>query len=188
MESTGSNTVSDLRKLQKFLDDAYRASYLDGHIKGSIAYQMLALREKEGRNQTQFGELIGKPQSVVSRLEDAEYGGVNVNTLIEIASRLGIGLLVRFCDFETLLAANISPEGLAVENINETIQRRLQPSLAQTAAYISAPTMATNEGITATWQTNPIPNQPLPTFPELETPSFATFIPTQVSPLWDHSI
>ena len=37
-----------------------------------IAYQIQALREKVGLNQTDFAKKIGKTQSVVSRLEDTD--------------------------------------------------------------------------------------------------------------------
>ena len=65
---------------------------------GSIAHQIRALREKSGLNQKQFGDEIGKPQSVVSRLEDTEYGGITVNTLLDIAKARNVGLKVEFTD------------------------------------------------------------------------------------------
>ena len=168
--------MSDLSKLQKFQDDSYREAYLDAHVKGGIAYQVQALREKSGRNQTEFGELIGKPQSVVSRLESTEYGAVNVNTLVDIANRLKIGLLIRFCDFETLTVADVSPEAFAVENIDETINRLNTLTPPQTISY----TGNFQVGVTAakgsiTWQTSQIPNQS-PSYQEVETPNFAMFI------------
>ena len=115
--------MSDLNKLKKFSNDSYRESYLDSHVKSSIAYQIQALREKAGLNQSDFGKLVGKPQSVISRLENTEYGGVNVNTLLQIANRLKIGLLVRFCDFDTILDLDVGPESMKVENIEETLRR-----------------------------------------------------------------
>jgi transcriptional regulator with XRE-family HTH domain len=183
--------VSDLSKLQKFLDDLYRVSYLDSHVKGSIAYQIQALRETEGLNQTQFGALIGKPQSVVSRLEDTEYGSVNVNTLLQIANRLKIGLDIRFCNFETILNADVSPAALTVEKINETIGRLLAAASPQPTknVVVSADIVATIQG-SSVWQTPPLPNQqqPLQVFQGSGTRNFGTSIPTPVSPQWDPSI
>ena len=134
--------MSDLSKLQKFLDDSYRVSYLDAHVKGSIAYQIQALREKLGLTQTQFGTLIGMPQPVVSRLEDTEYGGVNVNTLLQIANRLGIGLNVSFVRFDTVLDTDVSPAALAVETIKETISRLTAGASLQPAVEVVALTPA----------------------------------------------
>ncbi len=121
--------MSDLNKLKKFLTDDYRVAYLDSHVKGSIAYQIQALREKLGLTQTEFGALVGMPQAVISRLERAEGGAVNVNTLLKIANGLKIGLAVRFCNFETVLRSDVSPEGLVVESIQETMNRLLQGEL-----------------------------------------------------------
>jgi transcriptional regulator with XRE-family HTH domain len=183
----GKDAVSDLSKLQKFLDDSYRVSYLDSHVKGSIAYQIQALREKEGLNQTQFGVLIGKPQSVVSRLEDTEYGSLNVNTLLQIANRLKIALNIRFCNFETILNADVSPAALTVENINETIGRLL--AAASPPPTKNAVVSATIQG-SSVWQTPPLPNQQqsLQVFQGSGTHNFGTSIPTAVSAQSDHSI
>jgi len=182
--------VSDLNKLQKFLDKSYRDSFLESHVKGSIAYQIQALREKEGLNQTEFGKLIGKPQSVVSRLEGTEYGGVNVNTLLQIAYALNVALEVKFCDFGTILMSDVSPDGLKVENIYETINREkvkaiwsemvTQTFAAWTATAAKNVSTLTSEGISP-WPISPTPNQPLiPShFPGSGTLNFVTYIPTQ---------
>jgi transcriptional regulator with XRE-family HTH domain len=120
--------VTDLNKLKKFQHDSYRVSYLDTHVKGSVAYQIQALRTKLGLSQTEFGKLVGMPQSVISRLEDMDHSG-SVATLLRIANRLKIGLQVRYCNFETILDEDVSPTAFAVENINETIARRLQEAV-----------------------------------------------------------
>jgi transcriptional regulator with XRE-family HTH domain len=157
--------VSDLTELQKFLNAAYREAYLDSYVKGGIAYQIQALREKENVSQTKFGAIIGMPQTVVSRLEDTEYGAVRINTLLKIANALGIGLDVRFCNFETVLSADMSPTALRVENINETVARRVRaaipPSPKNEIQLSGASDQQTIEG-SRTWQTNPVPNQPPP--------------------------
>jgi transcriptional regulator with XRE-family HTH domain len=178
--------VSDLSKLQKFLDDSYRESYLEAHVKGSIAYQIQALREQASLNQTEFGELIGKPQSVVSRIESTEYGGANVNTLIEIANRLKIGLQIRFCDFETVLSANLSPEGLKVENIQQTISRLQAPVTTHlTNTSVTMVRTSSSTGTIQAWQTQQIPNQPQSQmYPGSGTLNFERYTPTQVSPAY----
>lgn len=181
--------MSDLSKLKKFLDDDYRASYLDSHVNGSIAYQIQALREHLGLNQTDFGTLVGMPQAVISRLENGENGSVNVKTLLKVAKGLGIALAVKFCDYEAVLAEDVSPSGLLVENIHQTVSR-LVPSAAQvadaTAVTISA---LPNTGISQVWQTEQVPNQPQPQlFPGSGTRSLGRFTPTQVLPDYHLSI
>jgi transcriptional regulator with XRE-family HTH domain len=130
LDQLGYDAVSDLGELKKFADPSYRESYLDSHIKSSIAYQIQELRKKLGFNQTDFGALIGMPQSFVSRLEKGEQGGVNINTLLKIAHRLGIALSVRFIGYEAVLAEDVSPSGLNVESIDETLNRRVATTYA----------------------------------------------------------
>jgi transcriptional regulator with XRE-family HTH domain len=188
--------VTDLNNLTKFLDDPYRDSYLEGHVKGSIAYQIQALRQKSGLNQTDFGELVGMPQSVISRIESTEYGTVSINTLLRIATKLKIGLSVRFCDYPTLIKTDLSPHGMIVDNIDETVakvaanakaavarpiavvQRARQlivipkKSAANETNMISAETQGSGS-----WQTTLNLSSPLAPVPGSETLNTGTFIP-----------
>jgi transcriptional regulator with XRE-family HTH domain len=173
--------VSDLSKLKKFENAAYRESYLDSHVKSSIAYQIQELRAKDGLSQTAFGALVGMPQEVISRIEN-QHGNVNVNTLLKIANRRGIGLQIKFCNFEVILKEDVSPAGLQVETVEETI-RRLSP--APSRAYVAASGAASNiqisEGL-STWLTSTVHNQPSPSFLVVSgTSNFGSYIQTQVS-------
>jgi hypothetical protein len=146
--------------------------------------------KRQGLNQTDFGRLIGKPQSVVSRLEGTEYGGVNVNTLLQIAYALNIALEVKFCDFGTIVRSDVSPDGLKVENIYETINMEKVKTLSaevftQTVATwtaIAAKNVSTltSEGV-STWPISPTSNQQqtLSHFPGSGTLNFVMFTPTQ---------
>lgn len=89
--------------LEELKDREYREEFLNASVRGGIAYQMQALRRQENCTQEEFAEKTGKKQSQIARLESTEYGGVSVQTLIDIAASLGIGLLVRFVDFAEML-------------------------------------------------------------------------------------
>jgi len=115
--------ANHLEDLLSFQSKDYRDGFLEADVKAGIAYQIQALREKTGLSQAAFAKKIGKKQSVVSRLENTEYGAVNVNTLLEIAKALDIGLQVRFCDFLDVLERDISPAGMKVDTIFETIEK-----------------------------------------------------------------
>ena len=96
---------------------------------------MQALRDQSGLSQAEFAIKIGKTQSVVSRLEDTEYGAVTVSTLLDVAKELDIALLVQFCSYTELLSryADVSPQGLRVENIHQTLGAHARQTLGAPA-------------------------------------------------------
>jgi len=108
--------------LEPFLDKEYRDSYLDAYVRSSVAYQIQAIRERMELSQAAFGQLIDKPQNVVSRLEDTEYSG-SVKTLIEIAQHLGIGLEIRFRSYPYIIQSDVSSEALKAETIFESYRK-----------------------------------------------------------------
>lgn len=52
----------------------------------NIAEQIYNLRTQEGLSQKQLAELVGTTQSVISRLEDADYNGHSLAMLRKIAA------------------------------------------------------------------------------------------------------
>jgi hypothetical protein len=86
---------------EKFRNKAYRDAYVASHTRRFLARQMRKFRGE--KSQAEFGEMIDKRQTVVSRLEDANYGKWTLQTLFEVASKLDIAVIVRFVDFSTFL-------------------------------------------------------------------------------------
>ena len=102
-------------------------------LKASLADQIRDLRGN--RSQKEFGALIGKPQSVVSRLEKEDYGKVTLQTLIDIATRLDIGLVVQFVDFSTFLrTADDRPAAPSEPRANGATDRTPEPPESQVVA------------------------------------------------------
>jgi ribosome-binding protein aMBF1 (putative translation factor) len=62
----------------------------------NIAEQIYALRRQAGLSQTQLADLVGTTQSVISRLEDADYDGHSLATLRKIGTALQQRVQVRF--------------------------------------------------------------------------------------------
>ena len=100
----------------------YRDAYVDSHVKSLIAHQLRCIRERLGLTQKEFAVLVGKPQSVISRLESTEYGKVNIQTMLDLARKLDIAVVVKFASFPEFLESvdDISPGKLAVDNYNVT--------------------------------------------------------------------
>jgi len=109
--------------LDPFLDRDYRDSYLEGYVKTSIALQIRALRERLGITQSEFAKKLDVTQSVVSRLENTEYGAVTISTLLKVARENNVALEVRFVDYPTILSSGFRAQDKPIEDINESFSR-----------------------------------------------------------------
>lgn len=94
-----------VKLFEKLRRKGYRHAYLREHVKRGIAYQIRALRDQRGWKQGEFSKRLGKPQSVVSRLEDPSYGQMTVQTLLEVADVYDVALQVRFIPYSSFLRA-----------------------------------------------------------------------------------
>lgn len=76
--------------------DARRLASLESEReKAAIAAQIYDLRNKAGLTQKQLADLVGTTQSVISRLEDADYRGHTLSLLERIAYALHCRVEVR---------------------------------------------------------------------------------------------
>ncbi len=89
--------------LEKLQRKPYRHAYLAEHIRRGIAYQIRALRDQRKWKQGTFAKMLGKPQSVVCRLEDPDYGKVTIQTLLEVANVFDVALEVRFVSYSSFI-------------------------------------------------------------------------------------
>ena len=80
--------IGNDRVRRKHLEEAF----VDALI-GQVIYDA---RTEAGLTQEQLAELVGTTQSVISRLEDADYRGHSVAMLRRIAEALGKKLEIRF--------------------------------------------------------------------------------------------
>lgn len=103
------------RVLTKLLSKKYRDAYVAENVRMGIAYQIRAMREqRNSMSQKALGDLLGKPQSVVSRLEDPGYGKLTLQTLLEVAAAFDVALLVQFVTHGDFLQrmSDVSPLAL----------------------------------------------------------------------------
>lgn len=87
--------------LKQLEDKEFRNGYLESHVKMFIAHQIRSMRGNQ--TQKEFAKKLGMTQSVVSRIENPEYGQVSIQTLLDIAKKLDIALLVRFASYRDFL-------------------------------------------------------------------------------------
>lgn len=98
----------------RLLRKPYREAYVEENVRTGIAYQIRALREQRGWSQKKLAQVLGKPQSVLSRIEDPDYGKLSVQTLLEVAAALDVALLVQFAGFPEFIERmqDVSPSAL----------------------------------------------------------------------------
>jgi len=106
--------------IEKFRDKSYRDSYIASHTRRFLARQMRKFRGD--KSQSEFGDLINKRQTVVSRLEDSKYGKWTLQTLFDVAAKLNVAVIVRFVDIPTFLTftENMSDSASYPRSYDET--------------------------------------------------------------------
>ena len=90
----------DLRPEWK--DREYREAYMEAAVEQGVAWQIRINRQKRGLSQKSLASAIGTQQSAVSRLEDPEYGGHSLETLMQIAKAFDCALAVKIVSYSQL--------------------------------------------------------------------------------------
>jgi transcriptional regulator with XRE-family HTH domain len=140
------------RLFEKLKSKPYRQAYVAEHVRTGIAYQIRSLRAQRGWSQKRLAEEMGKPQSVVSRLEDPDYGKLSVQTILEGAAAFDVALLVQYISFPEFLrrTQDVSPEALRVDSFDE---RQIRP-IASNVVTIS---FGNQETIANLYQSQSVP-------------------------------
>jgi ribosome-binding protein aMBF1 (putative translation factor) len=77
-------------------DPGLRRLIAEAGLNREIAQMVYDARTEAGLTQAELAHIIGTKQSVISRLEDADYASHSLTILQRIAAALGRGLEVRF--------------------------------------------------------------------------------------------
>src|SRR5882672_162693 len=80
--------------LEELRDPVFRDEFVADHVRTRIALLIRTLREQRGWSQAKLGRRLGKPQSVVSRLEDPDYGRLSSQTIFEVAAAFGLPVYI----------------------------------------------------------------------------------------------
>jgi len=75
---------------------ALRQGIADARVNLEVAQMIYDARTKAGLSQRQLAEMVGSRQSVIARLEDADYRGHSLSMLQRIGNALGRRLELRF--------------------------------------------------------------------------------------------
>jgi transcriptional regulator with XRE-family HTH domain len=86
-------------------DQALREQVDRATLNAIIAQLIFEARTRARLTQTELAKLVGTRQSVISRLEDADYEGHSLSMLSRIAGALGKRLVVQLVDERQTRAA-----------------------------------------------------------------------------------
>ena len=87
---------ADVIRAETAADPALAEAMENESFNADIAMKVYDLRKEAGLTQKELADRIGTRQSVISRLEDADYGGHSLAVLKRIARALGKDLRVEF--------------------------------------------------------------------------------------------
>ena len=77
-------------------DEKRKASLREEHINAEVARMIYELRMEAGLTQKELAKRVGTTQSVISRIEDADYEGHSLSMLQRVAKALNKTLDIRF--------------------------------------------------------------------------------------------
>jgi transcriptional regulator with XRE-family HTH domain len=80
-----------------------RCSFVESNLSKLLAYQIRAMREREGWTQIELGDEVEMNQNSISRLENPFYGKHTITTLKRLARAFDVALVVRFTPFSELV-------------------------------------------------------------------------------------
>ena len=88
----------------KLQEKEYRDAFVNSLLNIQLPFQIRALREARSWRQSDLAAKADMKQSRISKLEKPGEGGINLDTLIRLASAFDIGLLVKFASFKEIVA------------------------------------------------------------------------------------
>lgn len=104
------------RLKEKLRDKEYRKAHVGSLTRHWLAFQVRRLREQRGWSQSELAARAGMQQSTIARLENPNYHGLSLSTMLRLADAFDVAFLAQFVSFDELTErrADLSPEAMHV--------------------------------------------------------------------------
>lgn len=144
--NAGYSPIPNRAFLRELEDAERRDGFVAAHLRTRLALLIRALREQNGWSQAELGRRLGKPQSVVSRLEDPDYGRLSLQTLFEVAAVFKLPLYIDMPNWDEWfrLMAEMSGESLRRQGFDVDHLVALA-NVVQAGSGVSLATITSNE-------------------------------------------
>jgi transcriptional regulator with XRE-family HTH domain len=98
-----------------------RDAYVYEHVRNGVPFQIRALRKDRDWSQAELAEAASTSRTVITRIEDPNYGKLTLKTLLEIASAFEVALLVKFVPFSRLVREyeDVSSVALSAKSVSD---------------------------------------------------------------------
>jgi transcriptional regulator with XRE-family HTH domain len=113
------NLIKKLKESKKARD-----AYVYEHVRNGIPFQIRAMRKENEWSQQDLAEAAKTSRTVITRIEDPNYGKLSLKTLLAIASAFNVALLVKFVPFSRLLKEyeDVSWQALSAESVTHKLE------------------------------------------------------------------
>jgi hypothetical protein len=92
--------IPSLDFLRELEDTEFRDGFVADRVRTRFALLVRSLREQRGWSQAELGRRMSKPQSVISRLEDPDYGRISLQTIFEVAAAFDLPVYIDLPNWE----------------------------------------------------------------------------------------
>lgn len=125
--------------VRQLSDAEVRREFVADQVRARIALLIRSLREQPDRNwtQTELGERAGKPQNVISRFEDPNYGKMSLQSLLDIAAAFDLPVWIDMPSWEDWLELTANVLELTSQRAGFNAERLIELAAKAQEAQIS---------------------------------------------------